>query len=253
MLEIDGSFGESGGQVVRPGTPVRCTRIRAGCSAGSGTPVFDPGAIRRTAIVLEIGTAGSVPLVLQAWLPVALACGGSITVTGGTGVEKGPTIDYCTRVFVPLFRAHGAGCAVEVQGRSHYPAGGGAVHAAAEPSAIARIDPARVPADPGIVSCTQNLPDHMAERQAAAASAVLPGYPVALDRRTGWSAGAKGSSALGRPGLPAERVGRAAAEGLRAALSAPGLSSHALTVCRLLSLFDHEIAVSGRSPAVFSA
>jgi len=321
MLEIDGSFGEGGGQVVRTavalsaltGTPIRITKIRAGrpkpglaaqhctavravalacgaemtgCSTGSGTLVFEPGEIGRTAIALDVGTAGSIPLVLQAWLPVALVHGGSITVAGGTEVEKSPTIDYFTRVFVSLLRAHGAEIAVEVRGRGYYPAGGGVVHVAAGPSSIARIDPARLPAERGIISCTQNLPDHVAERQAAAASAVLPDFPVTIDRRSGRStgtsvtvwAGAKGSSALGRPGLPAERVGRTAAEGLLAALAAPGevdehladqllvylalsggrytapaASRHALTACRLLSQFGHEIAVSGTSPAVFSA
>jgi RNA 3'-terminal phosphate cyclase (ATP) len=321
MLEIDGSFGEGGGQVVRTavalsaltGTPVRirkiragrpkpglaaqhCTAVRAvalacgaamsGCSTGSETLVFEPGEIRRTAIALDIGTAGSIPLVLQAWLPVALVHGGSITLTGGTEVEKSPTIDYFMQVFASLLRAHGAEVRVEVRARGYYPAGGGVVHVTAGPSAIAPIDPARFPVGEGIVSCTQNLPDHVADRQAAAASAVLPGFPVKIERRTGRStgtsvtawAGAKGASALGRPGLPAERVGRTAAEGLCAARSTPGevdehladqllvylalnggmytapaASSHALTACSLLSQFGYDIAVSGTSPAVFSA
>lgn len=321
MLEIDGSFGEGGGQVVRTavalsaltGTPVRirkiragrpkpglaaqhCTAVRAvalacgaaleGCSAGSDTLVFEPGEIRRTTIALDIGTAGSIPLVLQAWLPVALVHGGSITLTGGTEVEKSPTIDYFMQVFLPLLRAHGAEVRVEVRARGYYPAGGGVVHVTGGPSALAPIDPARFPNEQGILSCTQNLPDHVADRQASSASAVLPGFPVTIDRRTGRStgtsvtawAGAKGASALGRLGLPAERVGRAAAEGLLAACAAPGAvdehladqllvylalsggrytaptaSSHALTACSLLSTFGYEIAVSGTSPAVFSA
>lgn len=321
MLEVDGSFGEGGGQVVRtavalsaltgrgvrirkiragrpkPGLAAQhCTAVRAvalvcgaaleGCSTGSGSLLFEPGEIRRTAIALDIGTAGSIPLVLQAWLPVALVRGGSITLTGGTEVEKSPTIDYFSQVFLPVLRAHGAGVRVEVRARGYYPAGGGEVHVAVEPSTLAPIDQARFPHEMGIVSCTQNLPDHVGDRQASAASAVLPDFPVTIDRRTGRStgtsvtawAGAKGASALGRLGLPAERVGRAAAEGLLSARAAPGAvdehladqlliylalsggeytaphaSSHAMTARSLLSAFGYEIAASGTVPVVFSA
>lgn len=321
MLEIDGSVGEGGGQVVRTavalaaltGTPLRVTRIRAkrpkpglaaqhctavqavalacgaemgGCHRGSDTLTFAPGEIAKTEIDLAIGTAGSIPLVLQAWLPVALETGGTITLTGGTEVSKSPTIDYFSEVLVPLLRSHGAKIEVEVLGRGYFPIGGGRVRVTVRPSILSPLAIAGVPVHAGIVSCSQNLPDHVAERQAQAAAAVLPGFSVRFERTpgpgTGTSVtvfeGAKGGVAIGKRGLPAEKVGWTAADELLAArsvacdvdvhladqllvylaraggsYSAPGVSSHAATTCRLLSLFGYEIAVSGATPAVFSA
>lgn len=321
MLEIDGSAGEGGGQVVRTavalsaltGTPLRVTKIRAkrpkpglaaqhctavqavaltcgaemkGCRRGSETLIFVPGEVRETAIELAIGTAGSIPLVLQAWLPVALERGGTITLTGGTEVSKSPTIDYFSEVLVPLLRTHGAKVEVEVLGRGYFPIGGGRVRVTVRPSTLASLDISRTPRRRGIVSCSQNLPDHVAERQAQAASAALPGFPVRIERTpgpgTGTSVtvfeGTKGGIAIGKRGFPAEKVGWAAADELLAAkkvacdvdvhladqllvylarsggsYSAPEASSHAETTCDLLSLFGYDVTVSGTKPAVFSA
>ncbi|QYZ79596.1 RNA 3'-terminal phosphate cyclase [Methanofollis formosanus] len=320
MLEIDGSMGEGGGQVVRTavalaaltGTPLRLTQIRAGrpkpglaaqhctavravalacgakmqgCSIGSTEMTFFPGELRRAEGEIAIGTAGSIPLVLQAWLPVALAVGGSITLSGGTEVQKSPTIDYCARVLLPVLQAHGAGVRMEVLNRGYFPRGGGRVRVRVEPSSLRPLDLGRVPDHRGIISCSQGLPEHVAERQAAAAAALLPDYPVEIVRTAGpgtgtsvtaWC-GPKGGVALGRRGLPAEKVGRAAARDLLNALEAPGqadvhladqllvylalaggrytapaLSSHASTACALLARFGREVTVSGTSPVVFS-
>src|SRR5512137_1765606 len=103
MIEIDGSFGEGGGQIVRTsvtlsavtGKPVHITRIRQGrpkpglaaqhaqalkalaeiCDArisgatpGSPEIVFTPGKIRGGRYRIEIGTAGSVTLIMQCLL-----------------------------------------------------------------------------------------------------------------------------------------------------------------------------------------
>jgi RNA 3'-terminal phosphate cyclase (ATP) len=103
MIEIDGSFGEGGGQIVRTavalsavtGKPVRIIRIRQGrskpglaaqharaitalaaiCDAktsgatpGSSEIVFTPGEIRGGRHRVEIGTAGSVTLLMQCLL-----------------------------------------------------------------------------------------------------------------------------------------------------------------------------------------
>lgn len=321
MLEIDGSAGEGGGQVVRTavalaaltGTPLRVLKIRAkrpkpglaaqhcaavqavaltcgaetkGCRRESETLTFMPGEVRKTSIDLAIGTAGSIPLVLQAWLPVALEAGGTITLTGGTEVSKSPTIDYFSEVLVPLLRAHGAKIEVEVLGRGYYPIGGGRVRVTVGPSTLAPLDISTLPCRRGIVSCSQNLPDHVAERQAQAASAALPGFPMRIERTAGPGTGTsvtvfegtKGGVAIGKRGLPAEKVGRTAADELLAAkkvacdvdvhladqllvylarsggsYSAPETSSHAETTCRLLSFFGYDVTVAGTKPVVFSA
>lgn len=119
MLRIDGSHTEGGGQIVRSavvlsaltGIAIEITWIRAkrkqaglrfqhcaavravtctcdgdteGNDSGSDRLLFSPGTIRRSSCVVVVGTAGSIALVLQSWLPVALSRGGTLEVTGGT-------------------------------------------------------------------------------------------------------------------------------------------------------------------------
>lgn len=271
MLTIDGSHLEGGGQIVRmavtlaalSGRAMEITRIRAGrprrglaaqhvaavhavamtCNAtcrglavGSEGLTFSPGEPRKIGLSLDVGTAGSVSLVLQAWLPIAIRVGGSITVRGGTEVEHSPTIDYLEHVFLPCLRAAGGVITLVTSHRGYYPRGGGEVHMAVEPSILKPVTVAeRDPPLMGICSASSNLPDHVAERQATAARKRLHeelgiDAPVQLDRRmevsTGSSCtvwyGAKGSTALGRRGLPAERVGTRAADGLIDAIRAGG-------------------------------
>jgi RNA 3'-terminal phosphate cyclase (ATP) len=260
MLTIDGSRLEGGGQIVRTavalsaltGIPVELLRIREnrkrpglgnqhcaavravaatcdarvlGNSPGSRTLRFIPGAPRNTDIAVDVGTAGSVPLVIQGWLPVALEHGGSLEVRGGTEVPRSPTIDYLTEVFIPALGPAAAHVTVAVSRRGYYPAGGGLVRVEVSPGEPGplRIRPR---GSSGIRSCSSGLPEHVADRQAAAAFSVISGatgekFPVTVDRANGPGKGssctvwkeARGSSALGRIGLPAEKVGEAAARG----------------------------------------
>ncbi|WP_214041385.1 RNA 3'-terminal phosphate cyclase [Methanoculleus sp.] len=328
MITVDGSHLEGGGQVLRLAvalsaistTPVTVTRIRqnrenpglapqhiaavravagacdAQCtdlSPGSSEITFTPGRLRRADLEIDPGTAGSIPLILQAWLPVALHAGGSITVTGGTEVAWSPTIDYVDCVLAPVLRRAGASIGIEVLERGYYPPGGGRVHVRVEPS---RPGPIAIPEgrerDCGLASCSAGLPGHVVERQAAAARELLESElglscTAVLDPRGGgastgssvtvWS-GAKGAVALGRRGLPAEEVGRAAARALIAECRSPGtvdahladqllvylacyggeysthtLSMHAKTACRLLEAFGYEIRCRENDIVEFSA
>src|SRR5207245_8328423 len=169
MIEVDGGRGEGGGQLLRMAlalsaltdTPVRVARIRAGrptpglaaqhvtainavaalceaevtgVSVGASSIEFRPGKLAAGRFSFDVGTAGSITLVLQALLPVAAAAPGAVRVRllGGTDVRWSPPIDYFNRVFLPLLRRLGAHADVEVLRRGYYPRGGGIVEAVIE-------------------------------------------------------------------------------------------------------------------------
>ena len=264
MIEIDGSFGEGGGQIVRTavalsavtGKPVRIARIRQGrpkpglaaqhawaiialadlCGArtsgiapGSSEIIFVPGEIRGGSHKVKIGTAGSVTLLMQCLLPALLKTDtpASLEVHGGTDVQWAPTVDYFKSVFLPALGCFGARASLEVRQRGYYPKGQGNV--------LLRVEPAKLNAAHFIGSTKEivigmshcsNLPEHVAGRQAIAASTTLQeqGYEseIALEVMrlpsmgsgiTLWS-GYKGASHLGERGKPAEKVGKMAADDL---------------------------------------
>ena len=170
MIEIDGSFGEGGGQVLRTavafsaitGEPLRVYNIRAGrenpglrpqhlksleavgglcgaqvtgLSVGSTDVTFTPNHIQSGRFRVDIGTAGSLTLLLQALLPVALCAPGRVELelVGGTDVAWSPTIDYFRNVFMFFLAEMGADVKVEVKRRGFYPKGGGVVDVTVEP------------------------------------------------------------------------------------------------------------------------
>jgi RNA 3'-terminal phosphate cyclase (ATP) len=328
MLVIDGAVLEGGGQIVRsaaalsaisgkdikiinirkkrqnPGLSAQhCTAVLAlkslcnaeveGCVPRSTELIFRPGRIKESHSMVDCGTAGSIPLVLQAWLPAALMTGGSLTVRGGTEVPMSPTIDYFTRVFLPVLQNSGAMVNVDIIHRGYYPRGNGEVRVIAKSSSMSLIDTgiASGTCDAGIVSCSANLPDHVASRQAVGAGELLKhntGYefPVYFDRRTEMSTGAsvtawkgyKGGSALGRRGYPAEKVGQDAAKVLVNELEQAGnvdpfladqlliylaqyggrmsthtFTLHAMTGCWLLEKFGFNIRIKQGNPVMVSA
>jgi len=164
LVEIDGSMGEGGGQILRTalalsaitGKPMRVYNIRArrdnpglrpqhltavkaiaqicnarvkGAEVGSMTLEFYPSAIKGGSYTFDVGTAGSVPLVLQALLPVLAFADKPVTVKirGGTDVPMAPTIDYVREVLARLTETLGYSFTIKVERRGHYPKGGGMV------------------------------------------------------------------------------------------------------------------------------
>jgi RNA 3'-terminal phosphate cyclase (ATP) len=274
MIEIDGSFGEGGGQIVRTavalsavtGKPVRITRIRQGrskpglaaqharaitalaaiCDArtsgatpGSSEIIFTPGDIRGGRHRVEIGTAGSVTLLMQCLLPALLRADGpcSLQILGGTDVQWSPAVDYFKNVFLPALSSFRARVSLEVLQRGYYPRGQGEVLLEVEPAKLKASYQESMACDTaqiiqniqntvqGVSHCS-NLAEHVAARQADSAAEVLQqaGFSAQISREalrlpslgsgiTLWS-GCKGASSLGERGLPAEKVGRKAAEEL---------------------------------------
>jgi RNA 3'-terminal phosphate cyclase (ATP) len=162
VIEIDGSFGEGGGQVLRTavalsallGREVHIKNIRAkrpnpGLRAQHMTAVkavaalcdaetigleiestelsFMPRKIVSGSFKFDVGTAGSISLVLQALMPAgAFSSGGTeFEITGGTDVRWSPTIDYVRFVILPMLSRLGYAAELKLIRRGHYPKGGG--------------------------------------------------------------------------------------------------------------------------------
>jgi RNA 3'-terminal phosphate cyclase (ATP) len=169
-IEIDGSIGEGGGQILRTalslsmitGTPFEIKNIRANrpkpgllrqhltavlaakevCSArvegaemGSPSLTFQPGAVKGGAYTFAIGSAGSATLVLQTILPALLFADteSHITIDGGTHNSMAPPAHFLERTFVPLLNRMGASVSVTLARFGFYPAGGGRITARVVP------------------------------------------------------------------------------------------------------------------------
>jgi len=275
-ITIDGSSG--GGQMLRnavalstvTGNPVRVNNIRAArprpglrpqhlaavraaaaiCSAsvtgaeiGSRTVEFRPGGIAPGARWrFDVGTAGSVLLVLQSILP-ALARAGSgstLTLAGGTDVPFAPPFDYFAHVLAPALVPMGLRLEARLNRRGFYPKGGGEIEVSVRPSeairAFSLTERGPVAAIQGLCY-SQGLPGHVVSRMRDSASEELaaaghgrpqietevveagPSEGCGLVLWAQCREGRLGADALGRRGLPAEEVGRAAARRLSAELS----------------------------------
>lgn len=205
MIEIDGSYGEGGGQIVRTALSLSClfkkpfrifnirkkrkkpglmpqhlTCVRAaqsitgaevkGDHAGSDELFFSPGKVKSGDFSFDIGTAGSTLLVLQTLIP-ALAFSQlktTITLTGGTHVPLSPSFHYLSGVFVHLLERIGIQIHLTIDSYGFYPRGGGKIKAVVFPAE--KITPLQIPERGNIQGLTGysgvgNLPLSIAERQ----------------------------------------------------------------------------------------
>jgi RNA 3'-terminal phosphate cyclase (ATP) len=274
MIEIDGSYGEGGGQILRAavslscltGKAVRISKIRAnrpkpglaaqhlkgieaakkltdaevkGLKLGSTEVIFNPGDVRSGKLRIDIGTAGSVTLILQSVLLPSLMKGCEFTITGGTDVKWSPTADYFKNVTLPALSRLGVRCEFEILRRGYYPKGGGMVRVRTSKSSLHGLEFGDVESSVirGISNCS-NLPNHVARRQAEAAKKLLSekGFEAEIGTEVseGFSAGSsitlwkgyKGGSSLGEKGKPAERVGEEAAIELLSELKDGSVDRH---------------------------
>jgi RNA 3'-terminal phosphate cyclase (ATP) len=201
----------------------------AGATLGSTALTFVPRGLRpgpyRFDVGAVTGSAGSVALLFQALLlPLVLAGAPSrLTLIGGTHVPWSPPVHYLTGVFLPALARVGLAARLVLRRWGWYPAGGGEVEAVIEPAgSIAGFRPAGRAGEGPItgLSAVSRLPRSIAERQRRRAlerlaqAGLEAGIAVEEDdtaRGPGTlvflaAAGRTGSSALGRRGVPAERV-----------------------------------------------
>jgi RNA 3'-terminal phosphate cyclase (ATP) len=284
VIEIDGSYGEGGGQLVRlavalsalSGKALRIANARAGrpkpglapqhlaalravaalCDARcegleprSTAFAFEPRA--RAAggeLRVNVGTAGSVTLVLQALLPILLGARGPsrVLVAGGTDVRMAPTWDYLREVLLRLLARMRLRVRASIARRGYYPRGGGEVALEVEPGAPQalalgeRAGPWSIAGDAHVA----NLPASVAERMRGAALAAI-GRECSIGARalgrdeafgtggaiTVWAesgAGLLGASRVAERGVRAEALGGAAGAELAADIaSGAALDAHA--------------------------
>lgn len=180
MIELDGSFGEGGGQILRtslalalltgqafhlrnvrarrpkPGLqPQHLMSVRAaatigqaklrGASLGSSDLVFEPGDVVPGKYHFAIGTAGATGLVLQTiYLPLALRTkqASDVTLEGGTHVTTSPCFHFLDATWRAYLAHFGLHLDLRMVRPGFYPRGGGLVEARIEP--CTRIKPFRL-------------------------------------------------------------------------------------------------------------
>lgn len=171
FVEIDGSIGEGGGQILRnavslsavllkpvkiknirvkrsnPGLrPQHLTAVKAvaalssaeatGLSVGSLEISFKP--MRRLqggSYKFDAGTAGSTTLILQSLMPAMCYASKPVQVEliGGTNNPMAPPVEYLQEVLLPVIEKMGGRFKIELVKRGFYPKGGGIVKANSMP------------------------------------------------------------------------------------------------------------------------
>ncbi|MBU0628091.1 MAG: RNA 3'-terminal phosphate cyclase [Nanoarchaeota archaeon] len=163
MITLDGSHCEGGGQIVRTALalstilqkPFEITDIRKGrdkpglknqhlfcikaledlCNAktegaelGSTNLKYWPGKIKGHTISIDIGTAGSITLLLQSLLIPSILADSKVRlkITGGTDVSWSPQFDYLNNVILPHLKRY-ADIEAKLEKRGYYPKGQGKV------------------------------------------------------------------------------------------------------------------------------
>ncbi len=265
MIKIDGSMGEGGGQIVRTalglssatGKPFRIENVRKNRSKpglshqhlacikainkatgsrttpskvglGASSFTFIPGEVRSREMEIDIGTAGSVTLLLQSILPLSFVLERELhfKVMGGTDVPWSPPGDYFEHLFCPLIAHLGISCEISFERRGYFPKGGGIVRGTLHPFSEARATEG-VPwetveglADEGlrVFLNAGALPGHVMDRMTSKARELAPEARIKAVTGESKSPGAGavfvsssregffGGSCIGKKGIRAEDV-----------------------------------------------
>lgn len=224
MIELDGSRGEGGGQIVRTalslamitGKAFRIRHIRArrkrpglqhqhltavlaareisraevsGATIDSRELVFRPGPVTPGTYRFRLGTAGSTSLVLQTILPPLLCASASsvLMLEGGTHNPMAPPFDFLRDVFLDRINCCGPQIDIELDRYGFYPAGGGRIRTAITPAPT--FQPFELTTRGRLLNrhaqaIVARLPRHIAERELAVLRSALDLSPAEGSIRT---------------------------------------------------------------------
>ena len=275
MLEIDGSQKSGSGTILRlavalsaiTGEPMHIYAIRnkrrepglrpqhlesvvtaaklcnaeiVGAKLGSSELWFKPSSILSGEVRAEIGTAGSIPMLLLTVLPICAFAKDRVrihVIGGGTDVRYAPTLNYIKYVLLPTLEQMGMKTSLTAKRYGYYPKGMG--EAVLDVTPVSRLDSivleefGEITDVEGISVCTFLEKQRVAERQAEAATKSLrsrgyntniqvvydrsnplqKGSSIVLWEKTGTGA-MLGGDAIGEIRKTSEDVGREAAENL---------------------------------------
>jgi RNA 3'-phosphate cyclase len=174
IIEIDGSFGEGGGQILRTACALSAVTKKAchifnirknrpkpglasqhllgiqalsqlcqgrleGDNLGSQEIKFYPGEIKKDHIFVNIPTAGSITLVLQTLILPAFFSPKPVIISfngGATDTFFAPTIDYFQYVFLKILEKMNAKVEMKILKRGYYPEGGAKVEVKVFPAKL---------------------------------------------------------------------------------------------------------------------
>lgn len=154
-----------------------CDAKVKGAEIGSDELWFEPAGIEGGEIDAEIGTAGSIPMLLMTVLPLCAYAEHVVRLRvfrGGTDVSHSPTINYLKYVFLPILGRMGLSSLLTVKKYGYYPKGMGEVFLEVQP--CKRLSPLDLPEFGtlrqigGVSVCTFLADRRVAERQAEAAA-----------------------------------------------------------------------------------
>ncbi|MFH1440366.1 MAG: RNA 3'-terminal phosphate cyclase [Candidatus Woesearchaeota archaeon] len=287
MIELDGSYLEGGGQIIRTALalsmitqkPFTVTNIRqgrpkpglkaqhlscikalmqltnnkakaSGAELGSTKLIFLPAKITKSKIEIDIGTAGSITLLLQSLLPPLVMHDkrSALTIIGGTDTKWSPSYDYLKQIIIPQLKKY-ANIELNLLKRGFYPKGGGKIELKIKPHKIENLPEINLIEQGDLMHisgksfASQSLMNaKVAERQAHAAASILkrelnefPHININSEYNDTFSTGSGitlwaifknkqneeevypiriGSDALGEKGISSENVGKSCAEKL---------------------------------------
>ena len=285
MIEISGDYGSGGGQIIRtsiamsaltgkechivnlrakrktPGLrPQHLTGVKAvaelcdagikGAEIGSQELYFYPGKIKSGKFNFDIGTAGSITLVLQALMPAAIHSQGTLEfkIKGGTNVPLAPSAEYFQHIFCDYLRKMGIEIYSETLKHGFYPKGGGEIYVRIEPckklnplyltekEELKKIDCWSIAseflrnkkvAERQIEGFEKELKEKISKKNIIYTETLSPG--TAIHAHAYYENCKLGSDYLGERGVPAETIGKKCAEMLKKEMSAGGcVDTHAL-------------------------